>query len=36
MGADERMRLVRSGVLSWKSRDKESAIMLCLPGMCSG
>ena len=30
------MRCVRSVVLSWKSRESESAMMLCLPGICSG
>ena len=35
-GAEDRMRLVSEASLRWKSLDRESAIMLCFPGMCSG
>lgn len=33
---DENMALVMSMLDRWKSRERESAMMLLVPGMCSG
>ena len=35
-GADERFSWVSFSSERCESRDSESAMMLCLPGMCSG
>ena len=31
-----RRKFVSSGVVRWKSRERESATSLCFPGICSG